>query len=1344
MAPKKNTSKSTSALSHSQQLTIQAASSSSSALHHSPNNSPSHSSSNIGGSNNGGFNREPFNALAYQQQLQWNDDDVNGNFNEMLVEMGVPDSIRRKQLATKTVQEKVRRLYYFKNDNDQTADEDTPFVLLSQWEKHNYDSARLARIAELLVDKPIRWVNQFIMQGGIKHLIHCLNMTNVLSRKQQSEEDVTPASDNMEIDQGEYSDSEDYTPNFHQHHQSNSEQGGTSTAVSEHESGTLTSTNMVATVEDLEKQSLCIAALKALLNTNVGIEEFLAEKDAMKNLVLILDTPNIEAACDILQILIVMASWASHGFSLVVSALSHYRLVKREKTRFYDIIQRMTKSNLDYAYYALFLFNTLLDQSPDEGTKSLFKKEFRNLKCLEVITELKNQSLEKSVQSMEDEEAQEFITDLNSQMEVLAGELEVCQKEFLENDLSDSVNVVKLLKQKLNEVSDDEPLKNMLYELLTELIIYNSVAIDKSLTEQQSAQNWSKIKLLVDAGLAPKRAEEDMKIKTEKEKQLADRVKTQQYQLNNLQSERESILQEYETKIVEISKTLEEIEKKKNSLSEEKEKFLKEIEEQTAQTRSELSETEKEKATQQEKHSHIKAELTQLHQEIEKLKNEVFSKKANNEQVQHAKKVLDDKKKHWTKEEDNVKKLISECNTKIETLKKKEKELETERDQLKKNPPTQEDPSLAPTTSNIPLPPGVGVPPPPILGGGDIPTPPGMGIPPPPIGVGIPTPPGMGIPPPPIGTGIPPPPGSGIPMPPGMGGIPMPPGMGGIPPPPGGIPMPPGSGIPMPPGMGGGVPMPPGMGGVPMPPGMGIPGVPSVPGIPGVPGVPGMPMMGRGRGVGVGDGLPTLPTKAPTETTRQVHFDAINKNNVAKTIFIKKNIAQETNSIISKLNLDELSTVFSTAKKEKEGEKAEPKEKKKEVKSLLDAKRSYSVSLQLGSIRGVSYDMLRKAIIAMDEAVVTADNIGTIKQIAPEQEEVDTVMGYDGPMDELAEPDKFFRVMNGIPNLIGRLDAWSFKFRFNEMISKIKPDIENMILGCKEARESEKFMEILAVILTFGNFLNGQQKKKISFGFKLKSLQKLADTKSGDGKTSLLQYIVDFIGEKKKHLMDFDTQLTHIQPATRVLVGSVEDDINELKKCLTQLSQQITKARENTSEEDKFVSTMESFEQKVKDELEGIEAKFKIMKTEIDSLAKSFDERPEDLQKEPDKFLALIDLFMQQFKQANEKNEQAKKAEEKKKKAEEEKVKKEAAKQQLKINSAKQKLDVLKNKSTVGGGEGRGAMDEKMQQLKLATAAKSVALRRGGARGGAGGDDLDGGGNIDSSKLNSALIGIKK
>nr|CAG4716971.1 unnamed protein product [Naegleria fowleri] len=1306
------------------------------------------------------------------------EDEVNQEFADMLLEMGVPENIRRKQLTTKNVQEKLRRLYHFKyhstnNNEEQQQDQDTPSILLSAWEKHDYDIMRLARIRELLLDKPIRWVNQFIMQGGIKQLIHCLNSTNILSRKGERDElmdmeNVTAVENEPESADaysdagGEYGTSHLISNMSHSNLSSYNNQDQTSTPTNlVDQDSPQPSTNQVATVEDLEKQSLCIEALKALLNTNVGIEEFLAEKDAMKNLVLILDTPNIDAACDILQILTVLASWASHGFSLVVSALSHYRLVKREKARFYDIINRMkTTKNLKYSFFALLLFTTLLEKSPDEGTKSLFKKEFRNLKVGEATAELKKEVLERSIESMNDPEAQQLLYDLNIQIELFDEDVSICQPEFLENDLSDSVNVVKLLKQKLSS-AEDETLRNMLHELLTEMIIYNSISIDKSQTEQQVAENWSKIRKLVDQGLAPKRAEENSKITTEKEKQLSDRVKTQQFQINNLQSERDSLLQEYEQKIEQAIKRMEEYEKKISGFEEEKAQYLKEIEEKISTVKNELSTVEKERDSKQETLKSIKNELVKINEEIETIKNEVFSRKTNNEQFQNAKKILDDKKKHYSQEEERVEKLIAATQQKIEKLKKQEKQLTEERDELKKNPPTMEDPTLASTTTtthtNIPPPPpGMGnvPPPPPGMGGNIPPPPPGMGgqdafvpppigfgnVPPPPPGMGgVPPPPGMdGVPPPPLGSDSgfvpPPPPGMGgsiPPPPPGMGGVPPPPGMGGVPPPP--------------PGMGGGVPPPPGMGGVPPPPGGGIPippgmsgGVPMPPGF--VPGVPGVPMMGRGKPA---DMLPSLPSKAPKETTRQVHFDAINKNNLSKTIFIKKNIAQETNEIIEMFDLDDITSAFSTQKKDT-GDKSDqlPKEKKKEVKSLLDPKRSYAVSLQLGSIRGVSYEQLRKAIIEMDESVVTADNILTIKQIAPEQEECDTVMGYDGPMDELAEPDKFFRVMNGIPNLIGRLDSWSFKLRFPEMVSKIRPDIENMILGCKEARESEKFMEVLAVILTFGNFLNGQQKRKVSYGFKLKSLQKLADTKSGDGKTSLLQYIVDFIAEKKKHLMDFDTQLTHIQPATRVLVGSIDDDISELKKCHSQLVQQIEKARNNPFEGDMFIEKMEEFEKKVVGALEIIEEKFKAMKAEIDELAKAFDERSEDLQKEPDKFLALIDQFIQQFKQANEKNEQAKKAEEKKKKAEEEKLKKEAAKQQLKINAAKQKLDTLKNKSTLA--EGRGAMDDKMQQLKSAAATRlGVTLKRGGVRGG-GNDDLEGGGNVDSSSLNSALLGLRK
>ena len=110
MAPKKTAaSKSTPSLSGAQPLSIQSAASSSSNLaigHNSPTNSPSHFSTGSGSS--GAFSREPFSATAYQEQLQWSDTNVNGQFNQMLLEMGVPESIRKKQASGKTIQEKVR------------------------------------------------------------------------------------------------------------------------------------------------------------------------------------------------------------------------------------------------------------------------------------------------------------------------------------------------------------------------------------------------------------------------------------------------------------------------------------------------------------------------------------------------------------------------------------------------------------------------------------------------------------------------------------------------------------------------------------------------------------------------------------------------------------------------------------------------------------------------------------------------------------------------------------------------------------------------------------------------------------------------------------------------------------------------------------------------------------------------------------------------------------------------------------------------------------------------------------------------------------------------------------
>jgi len=79
--------------------------------------------------------------------------------------------------------------------------------------------------------------------------------------------------------------------------------------------------------------------------------------------------------------------------------------------------------------------------------------------------------------------------------------------------------------------------------------------------------------------------------------------------------------------------------------------------------------------------------------------------------------------------------------------------------------------------------------------------------------------------------------------------------------------------------------------------------------------------------------------------------------------------------------------------------------------------------------------------------------------------------------------------------------------------------------------------------------LNGKNEKKVVHAFKIKSISKMNDTKSADGKTTLLQYICEFIASSKDHLnlLSLPEDLAHIPFAQKIAIGAVEDDIKQMK-----------------------------------------------------------------------------------------------------------------------------------------------------------------------------------------------------
>jgi diaphanous 1 len=129
-----------------------------------------------------------------------------------------------------------------------------------------------------------------------------------------------------------------------------------------------------------------------------------------------------------------------------------------------------------------------------------------------------------------------------------------------------------------------------------------------------------------------------------------------------------------------------------------------------------------------------------------------------------------------------------------------------------------------------------------------------------------------------------------------------------------------------------------------------------------------------------------------------------------------------------------------------------------------------------------------------------------------------------------------------------RLSCWYFKFKFNNEITSIRPDIISIINAAQEVLHSEKFQTLLALILSITNFLNAKTSKKDTYGFKLGSLLKIGNLKSTDNKSNLLEYLSIYCETKYPDLLKIMDDFKSLESATRVALPETLSTFNALKK----------------------------------------------------------------------------------------------------------------------------------------------------------------------------------------------------
>uniref|UniRef100_A0A4W6D161 Dishevelled associated activator of morphogenesis 1b n=1 Tax=Lates calcarifer TaxID=8187 RepID=A0A4W6D161_LATCA len=367
----------------------------------------------------------------------------------------------------------------------------------------------------------------------------------------------------------------------------------------------------------------------------------------------------------------------------------------------------------------------------------------------------------------------------------------------------------------------------------------------------------------------------------------------------------------------------------------------------------------------------------------------------------------------------------------------------------------------------------------------------------------------------------------------------------------------------------------------------------------------------------------------------------------------------------------------------KEAEDDTLSSKKVKELSVIDGRRAQNCNILLSRLK-LSNEEIKRAILTMDEQEdLPKDMLEQLLKFVPEKSDVDLLEEHKHELDRMAKPDRFLYEMSRINHYQQRLQSLYFKKKFAERIAEIKPKVEALTKASKEILHSRSLKQLLEVVLAFGNYMNKGQRGN-AYGFKVSSLNKIADTKSSiDKNITLLHYLITILEKKYPKVLMFQEDLQSVSEAAKVNMTELEKDIGNLRSGLKSVESELEYQKKRPQElGDKFVSVVSQFITVASFSFSDVEDSL----TEAKEL--HFGEDASKMQ--PDEFFGIFDQFVQSFAEAQQENENMRK----RKEEEERRAKMEA---QLKEQREKERKA---RKAKANGEEDGGEFDDLVSALR--------------------------------------------
>ncbi|KAI9209800.1 uncharacterized protein BJ171DRAFT_564305 [Polychytrium aggregatum] len=338
---------------------------------------------------------------------------------------------------------------------------------------------------------------------------------------------------------------------------------------------------------------------------------------------------------------------------------------------------------------------------------------------------------------------------------------------------------------------------------------------------------------------------------------------------------------------------------------------------------------------------------------------------------------------------------------------------------------------------------------------------------------------------------------------------------------------------------------------------------------------------------------PAIPRRVqkcfPANDLKRLQWEKLPESAVSKTIWARKlklqtqvlALADSLENTMQELGIfrDIEQEFAAKAKAAKKGTVSSNKEVMLGAESteicLIDGKRAQNIMIMLGSLRQFSPAELCRAINQFDETPFTEAVIKQFMSFVPTEDEIQLLKPYEGTGKPLRKSEEFLLELMKVDSLEIKLQAMRLKLTFSERFSSSFEDLSTVLKALKELHDAEQFPKVLELILTIGNFMNSGSFNGQIHGFKIASLGKLVDTKSADGKSTLLHFVVKIIDRDFRSLASFYEELPSVTVAARVCYSTTKDDLADLQQSLEYISLRSgfeTETNEADSKIESFIS----------------------------------------------------------------------------------------------------------------------------------------------------------------------------